>query len=71
MGIIHRPQAITPLVYYPIEYYFNRPQDVFGPGEENTPGISTELFEETVGDFGNIIFDEGGGSTGFVKVQET
>ena len=32
MGHLHRPQNITPLVYYPREYYYNRPQTVFGPG---------------------------------------
>ena len=31
MGHLHRPQNITPLVYYPREYYYARPQTIFGP----------------------------------------
>ena len=46
MGILHRPQNVTPLVYAPREYYYHRPQDVFGPGKSGDTGAPDMLFSD-------------------------
>jgi len=47
------------------------PPQGFVPNAGISPGVDSEIFEETLGIFGSIVFDEGGGDTGFVLVQET
>ena len=72
MGHLHRPQVTTPLVFYPVEYYYDRPQTVFGPGGEVIPpSFSEELIEEVASSFDNLEFDSGGGDDGLVLIQDT
>jgi len=72
MGNIHRPQVVTVPVFYPIEYYYHRPQTVYGPGGGNAPpAADDELIEETLGVFDHLLFDSGGGDDGFVLIEET
>lgn len=70
MVIVHRPQATTELVYSPIEYYYNRPQDVFGPGENISPGLTSEKYDEGGGMTGGIQFNEMG-EIGHVLVEQS
>jgi len=48
-----------------------RPQDPFNDPAGITPGVDDELFEETDGVFGNLVFAEGGGGdSGDVLIEE-
>ena len=45
MGTLHRPQLTTPVVYYPREFYYGRPQRPFShpniPPEAGTAIVQT------------------------------
>ena len=70
MGHLHRPQETTVPVSYPNEYYYNRPQTVFGIGSGNAPpAADDEVFDSGV-DSGHVTFDLGGGDNGFVLIEE-
>jgi len=72
LGHLHRPQIITPLVYYPREYYYGRPQEPFGPGHGTQPPAGDdELIEEANGVFDHLLYDQGAGLDGFVLIEET
>ena len=70
MGILHRPQLATPLVFAPVTYYYGRPQDPFGDAGGSPPAGDDELIEETIGVFDHLTFDDGTNS-GFVLIEET
>lgn len=62
------PQNITD-IRLNFGFYLARPQDIFP--ENISPGVDTEIYEETPGVFGGVVYDEGAsGDSGNVKVEE-
>lgn len=64
---LNRPQDLTE-IQLNIGYFFPLPQTLYPL--EPSPGVETEIIEETPGVFDALIYDEGAGSSGFVLVEE-